>query len=105
MGSRRLDPELLRSQRMDPRWAMFARTRSIRCGAIDRGEDALHDRERSRWTPRDRDVDRDHARDAAAARIAFAEDAACATAVADRDNELRLGCRLVRADQRRLHVA
>src|SRR4029077_7431143 len=39
-----------------------------------------------------------------AARIALTEDSASASAVADRDDELRIRCRLVRAAQRHLHV-
>ena len=43
-------------------------------------------------------------RHAAAARVALAEDAAGAAAVADRDDELRIGRRVVGALQRDLHV-
>ena len=47
--------------------------------------------------PGNLDVDRNHVRDAAEARVALAEDAAGAAAVADRDDELRLRRRVVGA--------
>ena len=50
------------------------------------------------------DVDGDHVRDAAEARVALAEDAAGAAAVADRDDELRLGRGVVGALERDRHV-
>ena len=63
----------------------------------DRREDALQQRARRRRAAGDRDVDRDHVGDAAEARVALAEDAAGAAAIADGDDELRLGRRVVGA--------
>src|SRR5690242_1630025 len=71
----------------------------------DRREYPLQDRRRRGRAAGNRDVDRDHVRNAPAARVALAEDSAGAAAVADRHHQLRVGNRLPGASKRGLHVA
>src|SRR6185436_3151240 len=59
---------------------------------------------RTRRTTGYGDVDRNDVRDRAGARVAAAENAARCAAVADRDDELRVGCGVVGALERDLHV-
>ena len=63
----------------------------------DRGQDAGENSSRVRRTTGHGDVDRNDVRDAPGARVALAEDAARAAAVADRDDELRIRRRVVGA--------
>src|SRR6185295_6706392 len=70
----------------------------------NRGEDALQQRPRRGRTAGNRDIDRYHAGDAAEAGVALAEDAATAAAVADGDDQLGLGRRVVGALERDRHV-
>ena len=72
--------------------------------ARDRRQNAPQQRGRRRRASGDLDVDGNHVRDASKARIAFAEDAAGAAAVADGDDELRIGRCIVRALERDRHV-
>ena len=67
-------------------------------------EDALEDARWSGRTTRYRNVYGDDIRYLPAARITLAEHPARATAIAQRDDQLRLGCRFVGAQQRCLHV-
>src|SRR5438477_6144439 len=72
---------------------MKARESSIALAPLaraDRGEDALHDGHGSGRAAGNGDIHRDHVRDAAAARVALAENSAGAAAVADRHHELRV---------------
>src|SRR5713101_626272 len=87
---------------------MKARESSIALAPLaraDRREDALHDGDGSGRAAGNGDVHRDHVRDAAAARVALAENAARTAAVADRHHELRVGSGLPGALERGLHVA
>ena len=70
----------------------------------DGGEDALHDSSGGRGAAGDGDVDGDDVGDAAAAGVAFAEDAAGAAAVADGHHQLGVGCRGPGAAQGFFHV-
>src|SRR6185436_8535342 len=73
--------------------------------AADGRQDSLHDGNWGWRATRDRDIDRNHVGYPPAARIALAEDAAGAAAIADRHHQLRFRRRVVRALQRRFHVA
>ena len=66
-----------------------------RRGRADRREDALQQRRRRRRATRDLDVDGNDVGHAAERRVALAEDAAGAAAVAHGDDELRIGRRVV----------
>src|SRR6185369_1397297 len=66
---------------------------------------AFEEARRRRWTTRDGNIDRDDVRDTPAARIALAEYAARAAAVSDRDDELRVRRRTIRALQGDFHMA
>ena len=70
----------------------------------DRRQNAGEDLPGIRRASGNRHIDRDHVGNAAAARVAFAENAAGAAAVADGDHELRIGRRIVGAPHRNLHV-
>ena len=59
---------------------------------------------RTRRTPGYRHIDRDHIGHAAATGVALTEDSTRATAVADRNDELRVWRGIVGAPQRHLHI-
>src|SRR5206468_7227695 len=85
---------------------MNARESSIASAArCYRGENPLQDRDRGWRAAGNGDIHRDDVRYAAAARVALTEDSARAAAIADRDNQLRVGSRLPGALERGLHIA
>src|SRR5207302_2118896 len=69
-----------------------------------RRQDPLQNPRRARGTAGSRNVQRDDIRYGAAGRVALPEDPARAAAIPHGDHELRIGRRLVRAPQGRLHV-
>src|SRR5712672_1334215 len=84
---------------------MNARESSIAlAGRGYRGKDALEDRDGGRRAPGNGDIHGDDVRDPAAARVALAEDPPRATAVADRDHQLRVGSGLPGALERGFHI-
>ena len=69
------------------------------------GQNAREDLSRARWATGHGHVNRYHVRYPTTRRVTLTEDSAGATAVADRDDQLRVGRRVVRSSQRDFHVS
>src|SRR6516162_4432893 len=102
-GTHRRSSALRRANRS--RWELLARSRrSALVWTLEGGEDGAQDPQRPRRAAWHCHIHGNDVRDAAAARIAFAKNAAGTTAVPDRDHEFWVRRRFVRTPQCNLHV-